>query len=653
MRAVCVLVLLSLAAALPSCLRKKAPAASEDENQKPTSDVQFASDTSDTLNLEDSILEASVSFKSLESAFKSKPSGSSGVSINILVREDWDRTLPLKMKTGDVKKLSDGVPIADVVSLGEIPVKGLRNKPHSLKMLKKILKDIDSSEAAFDLITTEVNVKDANELSDILSKLNRTPGVLFAEPNAQIRAIALPNDPRMPELWGMSAIKAPDVWQSRTGGKQVTVAVIDTGIDLQHVDLKENLWKNTGEIPGNNIDDDGNGFVDDIHGWNFASLDNSPQDVNGHGSHCAGTIGAKGNNAKGVAGVNWNAQIMAVKILDDFGGGSFEAAYQGLLYAISNNAKILSNSWGTEFSSALFAKAISLARSKGVLVVAAAGNESAPKAIFPAYLTNVYPNVLSVASSEQSGDLSSFSNYADGVDIAAPGGGILSTVPGNQYQIFSGTSMAAPHVAGAAALLWNSFPNKSLEDIKTALLQGADYISRYEGKVSGARHLNLLGSVNKMLGIATPRPDAPPSLVEGLRFQYYEGKWNKLPNFSSTAITSAGTTSSLSLAVAPRNNNFALVFEGVIKIEAPGDYKFFLTSDDGSLLYVNDIRVIQNDGIHSAREKTGTLTLKNGYTKIRLEYFQASSGKRLKLDWKGPSFKRVNINKSKKLFHFM
>lgn len=653
MKAAGLIALMIAGSILPSCVRKNSAPAPEEDEQRSAADVEFSQDAEDALSLDNNLLEEAVSLKNLNYAVNNKSSSAKGVQINILVKEDWERTVPLKMKTGDVRKLADGVATADVVGVGDVPIFALKKQSQTLGMLKKILKATNSRTPAFDLITAEVSVKDGQELAEFLSNLNRTPGVLFSEPNAQIRAIALPNDPRVAELWGLQAIKAPTVWQNRTGGKGVIVAVIDTGIALNHADLKDNLWRNPGEIPGNKIDDDSNGFIDDVDGWNFVSDDNLPQDVHGHGTHCAGTIAAKGNNGIGVVGVNWDAQLMAVKVLDDFGIGSADSTYRGLLYALSHGARVLSNSWGTPASSALFAKAISLARDQDALVVAAAGNESAPQAIYPAYFTTVYPNVLSVASSESNGDISSFSNYGDGVDIAAPGGRILSTVPDNAYQFYSGTSMATPHVAGAAALLWNSFPKKTMEEIKTALLDGSDYNSKYEGKVAGARHLNLLGSVHNLLGKATPRPNPPPTLVEGLRYQYYQGKWNKLPDFAAIAASRAGTSSKVTLDVSSRGKNFALVFEGVLKIEQPGEYIFYLSSNDGSQLFVDDKLIIGNDGIHSAREKSGKIELKNGLQKIRIEYFQATGGKTLKLDWKGPQFKRVNINKSQKLFHFM
>ncbi|MEN9528522.1 MAG: hypothetical protein RI932_395 [Pseudomonadota bacterium] len=647
------LALIVLGSILPACVRKSSVPTPDEEDQKPAADVQFSQDAEEILKLDNTLLEDAVSFKSLSAAMTNKPPSARGIQINILVKEDWEKTVPLKLKSGDVRKLSDGAATADVVGLGGVSVSSVKPKSETRAMLKKILKDLGSATQAFDLITAEVNVQDGRELAEVLSNLNRTPGVLFSEPNAQIRAIAQPNDPRMGELWGLRAIKAPTVWQHRTGGNNITVAVIDTGVDLNHADLKENLWRNPGEIPRNNIDDDGNGFIDDVYGWNFVSDNNSPQDIHGHGTHCAGTIAAKGNNGIGVVGVNWDAQLMSIKVLDDFGIGSADTTYRGLLYALSHGARVLSNSWGTPGSSALFAKAISLAQEKDALVVAAAGNESSPQALYPAYLTTVYPNVLSVASSEQNSDISSFSNYGDGVDIAAPGGRILSTVPDNAYQIFSGTSMATPHVAGAAALLWNSFPNKSMEEIKAALLNGSDYIPKYEGKIAGARHLNLLGSVNRLLGTATPRPNSPPTLVEGLRFQYYQGKWNKLPDFGSVPVSRAGTSTKIALDVASRSNNFALVFEGVLKIEQPGEYIFYLRSNDGSQLFIDDKIIIRNNGIHSAREKKGKVELKKGLQKIRIEYFQATGGKTLMLEWKGPQFKRTNINTSQKLFHFM
>ena len=289
----------------------------------------------------------------------------------------------------------------------------------------------------------------------------------------------------------MEKIAAPSAWDISPGSSQVVVAVIDTGVDYTHPDLAANIWSNPGEIPSNGIDDDQNGYVDDLHGVNVLAGSGDPLDDNNHGTHCSGTIGGVGNNAQGVAGVNWNVQLMGVKFLASSGAGSLYGAIAGIHYAIQNGAKIISASWGGGgYSQALY-DAISEAKDAGVLFVAAAGNSGLDSDVIPGYPAAYdLDNIVSVAATGKNDSLATFSNYgAKSVDIAAPGVGILSTTIGGGYEGFSGTSMATPHVAGVAALVKSVYPELDYHALKARLLDG-DAIPALSGKILTGKRLN-------------------------------------------------------------------------------------------------------------------------------------------------------------------
>jgi subtilisin family serine protease len=236
------------------------------------------------------------------------------------------------------------------------------------------------------------------------------------------------------------------------------VAVVDTGVDYTHPDLNDNIWVNTDEIAGNNIDDDNNGFVDDVRGWDFVGNDNTPIDVYGHGTHVAGTIAAE-NNGFGVTGVAYNAKIMPVKVLGDDGSGSYTNVAAGIRYAADNGANIINLSLGGGFSSIVEA-AVQYATQKGSLVVMAAGNEGAAQPGFPASMaTQIGLAVGAVDSNKKMADFSNRAGVTPVKYVVAPGVSVYSTTPNNTYQSFSGTSMATPHVAAVAALILSAKPN--------------------------------------------------------------------------------------------------------------------------------------------------------------------------------------------------
>jgi subtilisin family serine protease len=334
--------------------------------------------------------------------------------------------------------------------------------------------------------------------------LNNDSRVEVAEVNHKISINFLPNDPSFGSLWGLNNtgsnggkrdadIDAPEAWDTQKGNKDVVVAVIDTGVDYNHPDLASNMWKNAGEIPGNLVDDDRNGHIDDVYGFDWVNEDGDPMDDESHGTHVAGTIGAVGNNNRGVVGVSPNVSIMSLKFLGSNGRGNSADAAQAIIYAANMGADIINASYGGPRSSKLQRDAIDYASQKGVLFVAAAGNETKNNDGFSNYPSNYnLPNVIAIAATDDNDKLARFSNYGHKtVDLGAPGVSILSTIPNNRYGSKSGTSMASPHVAGAAALVLAENPNLSVTELKKTLLDNTDSITSLQGKTVTGGRLNV------------------------------------------------------------------------------------------------------------------------------------------------------------------
>jgi subtilisin family serine protease len=317
----------------------------------------------------------------------------------------------------------------------------------------------------------------------------------------------LPNDPRLSELWGLPNIGAPQAWVRTTGSPDVIVAVADTGVDYTHPDLQGNIWTNPGEIAGNGVDDDGNGYIDDTRGWDFAYNDNNPSDIHGHGTHCAGTIGARGNNGNLIVGVNWNVKIIPIKVLNDQGSGSFEWAATAMNYlsdlrARGHNIVLASNSWGgiaplNSYSVSRLSTSIETMRTRGILFVAAAGNNGQPLSSFdyaPAEIDR--SNVITVGAIDSNNNRASFSNYGPEVDIMAPGVAILSLLPGNQTASWNGTSMATPHVAGVLALVKAAQPHLDWDQLRDIVYAAAFRRSQLVSLAHEGRALNAFGAVS-------------------------------------------------------------------------------------------------------------------------------------------------------------
>lgn len=392
-------------------------------------------------------------------------------------------------------------------------------------------------------------------LTGILEDLKADPDVEFAEEDKVVTANSGPNDPYLSssgswgqsygDLWGIQKIGAPAAWNSSSGAG-VVVAVVDTGIDYNHPDIAGNVWTNTKEIAGNGIDDDHNGYVDDVRGWDFVGSSyltphqsNNPIDHYGHGTHVAGTIAAVGNNGIGVIGVAWGAQVMAVKALDDTGTGTDSTLSQGILYAANNGADVISASWGGQGSSQAIGDAVNYAYNLGAVFVAAAGNSSEDALNF--YPANLW-NVITVAASDPNDNLASFSNYGSKIDVAAPGVDILSLqASGTQlgpvvspgYIRLSGTSMATPHVSGLAALILAANPEYSNEEVRQAVRSSATDVgpSGYDlsygyGRENAAAAVGVAGALEAKIssplnGTALQGPITVSGVARGTGFSHY------------------------------------------------------------------------------------------------------------------------------------
>lgn len=388
-----------------------------------------------------------------------------------------------------------------------------------------------------------------------IKALRARPDVVYAEPNYLHYKDAAPNDPRYGELWGLknngalggtvgADIQAEAAWDITAGSHNIMVAVIDEGVDTSHPDLQANVWTNPGEIPGNGVDDDANGYVDDLHGFDFFHNDASVYDgpgtnpdgsiVDSHGTHVAGTIGASGNNGLGVVGVNWQTNLMSLKFLGPDGGSSADLL-KALAYAkmmrdrwVSSggtqgaNIRVTNNSYGGGNFSQAEVDAIQSLGTSGILFVASAGNDGANANLFPSYPGSYdLPNVIAVAATDRNDNLAGFSNRGNrAVQLGAPGAGILSTFPGGVYSLLSGTSMASPHTSGVAALVLAVHPEFTVNRLRAALLFGGDPKPALDQTTVTGRRLNAFGSLQN----AAITDTAAPATISDLTIAGQEGR---------------------------------------------------------------------------------------------------------------------------------
>ena len=346
-------------------------------------------------------------------------------------------------------------------------------------------------------------------LEDLRAVYEQSPLIEAVEYNYLRPTLAdpvVPNDPMYPEQWNLPLMKLPQAWAIEKGDRDVVIAIIDSGIDYRHDDLAPKAWINPGEVPENGLDDDGNGYIDDVYGWDFTDApnlqaegdylegDNEPIDEKGHGTHVAGIAGAMPDNGIGVAGVAWECPLMAIRAGLSLGGSSRmqdDDSAAAIVYAVDNGASVINMSWGSERRSFVIQDAIDYAYARGAVLVAAAGNSQKPAAIFPAG----YRKVIAVASTEQNQQRFYQSNFGASIDIGAPGNVILSTQINNQYRLLTGTSMASPHVAGVAALLLAKRPALTHEEVRHILISTADPVYQEDSDALDERFVGA-GTVN-------------------------------------------------------------------------------------------------------------------------------------------------------------
>ncbi len=371
---------------------------------------------------------------------------------------------------------------------------------------------------------------DDTPVREAVDDLEADPQVAYAEPNF-LRSTAATNDPYFGMLWGLentgqevngatgvpdADADVPEAWELTTGSPSVTTAVVDTGVDMSHPDFGAAIWRNPGESGGeaetNGVDDDRNGLVDDWRGWDWAADDNDPADVYGHGTHVAGTIGARADET-GVVGVNREGMLIPLRVLGDDGSGTVADVIEGYRYAAGQGAEIVNASLAGAWASQ--AERDAIAAAPNTLFVVAAGNggidgvgdnnDTAP--VYPcSYALN---NVLCVAATNQNDQVAVFSNYgANSVDLGAPGTNVLSDYPGGRYRYLNGTSMATPHVAGAAGLVWAARPEATVAEVKQALLDGVDPVASLAGRTVSGGRLNATAAVRPASGDESTAPDA-------------------------------------------------------------------------------------------------------------------------------------------------
>ncbi len=454
------------------------------------------------------------------------------------------------------------------------------------------------------------------ELQDSsIATLSRSGLVEYAEPNYIYRATKIPNDEKLGLLWGMANTAQKDskgqvgtagydidairAWDYQTGSKDVVVAVIDSGVDYNLADLKDNMWVNEAEkngLPG--VDDDHNGYVDDVYGYDFSTGDPDPMDGLGHGSHCSGTIGAKGNDGKGLVGVAWNVRIMPVKFLSNEGVGTLANAVKAIDYATANGARIMNNSWGGGgYSKALF-EAITRAHEKNILFVAAAGNAGFNNDETPNYPSNYeVPNILAVAAMDNKGQVANFSSFGKKtVHVAAPGVNIWSSTP-TGYESYSGTSMATPHVSGIAALLASAEPDLKDTEIKERIIATAKPNGAWRNKVSSNGMANAYYALTNI--IPPPDPNDPgnwKAVAANVSSSHpYESKANLTFEVSKPGATKIALYLKKFETEAPfdkvtvfdKNNNVVAVLTGNLtdtySPAIPGDYAKLVFETDPSV----------------------------------------------------------------------
>jgi thermitase len=346
---------------------------------------------------------------------------------------------------------------------------------------------------------------DNAEASAVASQYQALPEVEYAEPNFEISLDQasgdeiLLNDPRIGEQWWLADISAATAWTKTKGSTEIAVAVLDTGVEYTHADLLNNIWTRPASMAP--YQDRDLGTIDDVHGYDAVTNDGDPMDDNGHGTACAGIIGAECGNNLGICGVNWKTKIMPLRFMNAGGFGTVADAVEAINYAIDRkragvNLRVINASWGLTRRSRALEDVIRKAYEAGILFVAASGATSANNDTTPHYPASYnLGNIISVAAVNRSDVLAEFSNYGKSVNLAAPGEDILTTALGNDYEQRSGTSMAAPVVTGVAALALSAHPNLSVDQLRSVLLESVDKLPGLRGKLSTGGRINAARAV--------------------------------------------------------------------------------------------------------------------------------------------------------------
>ena len=483
----------------------------------------------------------------------------------------------------------------------------------------------------------KVSLSQGADLKAAMYKLKQDSDIEAIEFDQIYTVDALPNDPDFTQLWGLintgqdggtpgADINIANTW-GITPGQGVVVAVIDTGVDYDHEDLSSNIWQNSGEIAGNAIDDDSNGYVDDIRGYDFHNDDADPYDDHYHGTHVAGTIAAIGNNNTGIVGVAWSATIMPLKGLGASGGTTSDLV-RAIQYAVDNGADIINASWGgSGFSQALH-DAISQANDAGVLFVASAGNSSNNNDSFNHYPSSYnLPNIIAVASTDRFDNLSYFSNWGSNtVDVAAPGSDIHSTAPNNTYRSLSGTSMASPHVSGAAALLKASDNALNFQSIKNLLISTAKPTIQLQNKVVSNGRINVDAAAN------CSSSDMYINTI-GLQNDFFIGlNDSKRIEAQLSSCGTRVTNSDVSVSVSPPNLDLVLYDDGTNGDVSAGDGVYsnnYVFSNTGDVTLI--FNASHTDYTNATTSISGTVFEEPTYTvddQISYNWIDTSSGTR-------------------------
>jgi len=465
------------------------------------------------------------------------------------------------------------LPVVSVAAVQDLAADGLIVKFRSSTSQSSLAHALSTSGLrsveSFDLVPglTHVRTIAGETIQSTLAAISSNPNVEYAEPNYYVTALGIPNDPQFSQQYGLhntgqtggtigADIAAVNSWDLQSGNN-VIIAVIDTGVEYTHEDLSSNIWTNINEIPGNGLDDDANGFIDDVYGWDFSNNDSDPIDDMGHGTHVAGIIAANTNNGIGISGINWRAKIMSLKFIDAAGIGTTSNAIKAINYAVMMGARISNNSWGGGAFTQGLHDTLVAANQAGHLFVAAAGNNglNTDDPLNSKHYPSSYEliNVISVAATDEFDNIGTFSNFgAVSVDLAAPGKQILSLWLSNGYISLDGTSMAAPFVAGAAGLLLSSLPNLTIPELRAALLDNVDPIPGLNGLMVTGGRLNLLSSLNSITANITVTPSSKHIAVnESLSFFASGGTLPYTWSVSNPAVAQIDSASGLLTGLQP------------------------------------------------------------------------------------------------------